>query len=275
MDSLGVIFSQARDKKGYTLEQVSAETHISKEYIQAVELEHFDEFPGDAYCVGFLNNLSRYYGLDNSEIIKIYKSIRFRDLEQYKQQKADTGNPVAVKKTGKYRKLTIPVLLIVFVAVLIWTLIPLFSSSRSENVESKAENKPLVTEETVQIAEPEQSYENIPSPESVSEAIDRMVLFSSPVKKHFAVNIEFSGYCFFRYKIDNAERVEKYFQKGDHLRLEAYNEVRVWMSNAGALKGVVSGHEIFFGDRGVVSSDRIQWEKSADGKFNMVVVAMD
>jgi cytoskeleton protein RodZ len=63
MQSLGEILSSARNEKGYSVDQVAHDTNISKNYLQYLENEEFDQFPAEAYLIGFLRNYSDYLGL--------------------------------------------------------------------------------------------------------------------------------------------------------------------------------------------------------------------
>lgn len=74
MQSLGEVLSNARTEKGYSIDQVAHETNISRNYIQDLEREAFDQFPAEAYLIGFLRNYSEYLGLEAEKMISLYKN---------------------------------------------------------------------------------------------------------------------------------------------------------------------------------------------------------
>jgi cytoskeletal protein RodZ len=78
-ESLGNTLKMTREGKGYTFEQVTMDTHISIQYLRALEEERFDVFPGEPYILGFLKNYGEYLGLDNKELLFQYRSGKIQD----------------------------------------------------------------------------------------------------------------------------------------------------------------------------------------------------
>jgi cytoskeletal protein RodZ len=78
-ESLGNTLKMTREGKGYTFEQVSMDTHISIQYLRALEEERFNAFPGEPYILGFLKNYGEYLGLDNKELLFQYRSGKIQD----------------------------------------------------------------------------------------------------------------------------------------------------------------------------------------------------
>jgi len=74
MGKVGSIFRNARLNKGLTLEQVSDETNISKRYLQGIENDMFEDFPGEVYILGFMRNYADFLGLDAQKIAEIYRA---------------------------------------------------------------------------------------------------------------------------------------------------------------------------------------------------------
>lgn len=74
MESFGKILAAAREQKNYSLEVVSRETSISRQYLEALEMERLDIFPGTTYIVGFLRNYSDYLGCDTQYLIRLFKA---------------------------------------------------------------------------------------------------------------------------------------------------------------------------------------------------------
>lgn len=72
MESFGSILREKREEKNITIEVAARETVISRQYLEALESENIDVFPGHTYLVGFLNNYSTYLGLDASCMIKLF-----------------------------------------------------------------------------------------------------------------------------------------------------------------------------------------------------------
>ena len=79
MEAIGAKFQAAREAKGYTIEQVARDTHISKRFLQAIELEDFDEFPGEPYLLGFLRSYAEFLDLDSREVVSLYRNLKLQE----------------------------------------------------------------------------------------------------------------------------------------------------------------------------------------------------
>jgi cytoskeletal protein RodZ len=79
VDALGNKLRNAREEKGYTFEQVSRDTNIATRYLEALEAEDFEKFPGEAYLLGFLRNYSEFLGLEAEELFSSYRSMKIQE----------------------------------------------------------------------------------------------------------------------------------------------------------------------------------------------------
>ncbi|GAB4365896.1 MAG: helix-turn-helix domain-containing protein [Spirochaetales bacterium] len=103
-----------------------------------------------------------------------------------------------------------------------------------------------------------------------------LLILESPVRAPFTLEIEFTGYCFFRYQVDNQEREEKYFRKGETFKVDVQREIFLGFSNAGALRGRIQGNEIKFGRPGQVRVGMLKWvESPTEGSFRLEFLPLD
>ena len=79
MKSLGDTLKSAREERGISMDQAIHETNISRNYLEALEKEEFDEFPAEAYLVGFLRNYSDFLGLDSDKVVGQYKNYKLSE----------------------------------------------------------------------------------------------------------------------------------------------------------------------------------------------------
>lgn len=79
MKSIGETLKEAREAKGTTIQQISLDLNISKEYLVALEEEKFDIFPAETYLLGFLRNYSDYLGLDVDKNISLYRNYKISE----------------------------------------------------------------------------------------------------------------------------------------------------------------------------------------------------
>lgn len=79
MESYGAILRKAREEKELTLETVERDTSITKLYLEALETEEVNTFPGEPYLIGFLRNYADYLGVDSAEVIKLYHAKKIQE----------------------------------------------------------------------------------------------------------------------------------------------------------------------------------------------------
>jgi len=97
-----------------------------------------------------------------------------------------------------------------------------------------------------------------------------VVLFEAGKKTPypFVLSVTFRGPCMFRYEIDKRDRDERYYRKGDNVTINAQNSVKLWASNAQAVKLTVQASggksaDLDLGGAGEIAVKRIAW--SQDG----------
>ena len=74
MESYGSLLKNAREEKGLDILSVERDTAITMQYIEAMEEENVDVFPGEAYFIGFLHNYAEFLGLNGDNIVSLYKN---------------------------------------------------------------------------------------------------------------------------------------------------------------------------------------------------------
>ena len=97
-----------------------------------------------------------------------------------------------------------------------------------------------------------------------SRVVDTFVVREADAAETFTLNIIFRGYCLLRYDADSSIREERYFHKGETFRLDVSRNVKLWVSNAGALSAKINGVDIDLGDSGEVSARAVQWAYNDD-----------
>lgn len=76
MESIGDRLRQAREAKKLTIKNVALDTNMAPTYIEALEDEDFEKFPGETYIIGFLKTYSEYLKLDPDEMVMLYKGYK-------------------------------------------------------------------------------------------------------------------------------------------------------------------------------------------------------
>jgi transcriptional regulator with XRE-family HTH domain len=73
LDELGSVLREAREARGLTLENATAETRIPKKYLQAMEEGRFRALPTPVHARGYLRNYAKYLGLDPNPLLESYE----------------------------------------------------------------------------------------------------------------------------------------------------------------------------------------------------------
>ena len=99
------------------------------------------------------------------------------------------------------------------------------------------------------------------------------VILESVGRTPFTMEVEFRGYCLFRYMTESQEREERYFRKGETFKTDIRNEIRLWYSNSGSMRARISGKEIEFGKPGEVGASLIKWVRNdSSGNYRLELV---
>jgi len=91
-----------------------------------------------------------------------------------------------------------------------------------------------------------------------------VTLMKSPTASAFTLDFVFKGDCLFRFLVDDKDREDRFFQKGEQFSIEAVQkQVTIWLSNAGAARMRVDNRDFELGALGEVATRRVAWGKDA------------
>ncbi|MDR1428979.1 MAG: helix-turn-helix domain-containing protein [Spirochaetaceae bacterium] len=117
-----------------------------------------------------------------------------------------------------------------------------------------------------------QNVQTPPAPAAVT-------VFSSPGAYPFTLQATFTGYCMFRWESDRRSREEMYFHRADVQNIQAQNGIRLWISNASAVRLQVIGGgrtvDLDVGGPGEVAVADLRWFRDDDGRFTLALVKLD
>lgn len=104
------------------------------------------------------------------------------------------------------------------------------------------------------------------------------VIFESANPHPFTLEAKFQSYCMFRWESDRQSRNERYFTRSDELNIQAQNGIRLWLSNAAAVKfQVIGGGRIAAFEAGgvgeVVVAD-LRWVNEG-GRSRLILTRLD
>lgn len=73
MITVGEILKKARKEKKISLEEIERETKIKKEYLQALEEDHYQKLPAVPFIQGFIKNYGRFLDLEAAPLMAIFR----------------------------------------------------------------------------------------------------------------------------------------------------------------------------------------------------------
>jgi len=134
VESIGEKLRNAREAKKLSLKDVARETNIPPRYVEALEDEEFERFPGETYVIGFLRSYVDYLKLDSDEFIQAYKGYKIGEsATPIEELTRPTRSPMLINLStvmGKYKNY----LYTGAIALSILIVIIVFSSIYSSNV---------------------------------------------------------------------------------------------------------------------------------------------
>jgi hypothetical protein len=74
MPSVGPSLRKVRESRGVTLEEAARDTRVRKEFLEAIETEHFDHLLGDVHVRGCLRTYATYLRLSPDKVIAVYEA---------------------------------------------------------------------------------------------------------------------------------------------------------------------------------------------------------
>ncbi len=74
-ESIGSYLRRERELRKISLAEVSEQTRVKLDYLQAIESEHFEKLPGMTFARGYLKAYASYIGLMPEDVL-----LRFEDF---------------------------------------------------------------------------------------------------------------------------------------------------------------------------------------------------
>ena len=71
---IGIALRDARVARNLSLAEVSALLRIREAHLEAIELEDFEQLPGNVYTIGFIRTYAQYLELNESDLIMRFKA---------------------------------------------------------------------------------------------------------------------------------------------------------------------------------------------------------
>lgn len=119
--SVGTVLRRCREFNKISVEDAAEATKIGKNYLRALESDHYHELPSPVYLKGFLRTYATYLGLDPEELIRLLTSQN--DSMPMDLSTADTSIPKAIN--FNWQRLILPAVLLVAIIIVALVVTPL------------------------------------------------------------------------------------------------------------------------------------------------------
>ncbi len=227
--NIGATLRDRRKELGKSLEEIESSTKIRSRYLEALEMEEWDIFPGKVYLKGFLRNYSRYLGLDEAEIVNGLPPI-------YNHEEHTGPLPGKIEIPGRPRRKVAIILAVIAVFLL-------FSA---QYIYRNYFNAPLIPDEQTNVTQnnPPQSppaiivppEENNPpvQPEEPKTIVDKMNLTIQSVE----------GKCWIEIKTGKTLVYEGTLTKGKEISFPDLASFSITLGNAGGVAIYINNVDI-------------------------------
>jgi cytoskeletal protein RodZ len=112
-DGFGSYLKKERELRSISLDELSEQTHIKIEYLEAMEGDHFEKLPGMTFARGYLKAYAGYVGLLPDEVLLRFEDY-LRQLSGRNRTRRGKSNP------RLFWLMTFMVLVVVATILLTW-----------------------------------------------------------------------------------------------------------------------------------------------------------
>ncbi|HEY5593904.1 MAG TPA: RodZ domain-containing protein [Nitrospiria bacterium] len=284
METIGEYLKRIRAERGLSIQQVADKTRISPIYIQALEENRLDKFPGEVFARGFVRVYGRCLGLDDRDTMTRFTQSAQPFFRERDESKRTTAQSAEQEKIWRERRSRIIQAAIAAALGLTLLTVYMINSRHSSVTQETADPIPLPpsapASETVTPVEP--------SPELTEPAVNQPALKEAepakpattppPVKPEeklplivnvpgqtpeppapiegLALVIEAVESSWVSAKIDGGETKEVFLEPGEKVTWKASDHFLVSFGNAGGVKVRFNGKSLPpFGPKGAVVKD--------------------
>jgi cytoskeleton protein RodZ len=245
MESLGEQLRKKREEKNLSLEELSYTTRISVKNLEAIEHDDYDSFLlPPVYIKGFIRAYCRQVGLDDKEVLRVYKEVRSSKQTETPQIQQ------AMKKTPHRNKV---LMLLIVIAGLVGVLLYIFYTgcpfpgnslaNLAKNI-TKSRGKTTLSPEmpSVQSAsppshvqEPEAMVQEPPREVLPQEPLPPVELVSPPAVSALKIKIEGQANTWVEVTIDSNPPFDVMLYRGNVVSWEANDKIELKVGNAGGI----------------------------------------
>jgi len=233
--SIGADLRHAREQRGWSLEQLSSRTRIAVSKLAAIEANSFDRLPDGFYRRAFLRAYAREVGLDTERVVDAYCA-----------QCADPSQPATPADASARHAATSPrrldrlspgiqvLLLAIFGTAAAITLTYVTPRQTPSSIAISTQTTPAAEKSPV-------SEQPVVGTGGASASIAPAALQAAIGHSPLQVEVQAEGPCWLGATADGERLVYRVLNKGEHVTLQAHDELVLRIGDAGAFRFTVNG----------------------------------
>ncbi len=228
-ETLGSYLKNQRESKKISLREVTKNTRVREYILKAIEEDRYDHLPAPTYVKGFLIAYAKYLRLDRNDVLLRYERV----LKGEPVPPPPAPPPKPKKKISWSTKQTWVVGGVVVASLIVFYF---FSPYSSKPLVEPVPEKPIIEEK---------------SPVAPSPPV--ATTHSVPEKKPFSLQLKAVEETWVSLQVEGQSEKEMTFKPGEGISIQASNQIRIIIGNAGGLDLILSGKPLDkFGKSGEV-----------------------
>ncbi len=121
METIGEYLKRIREERGLSIQQVAIKTRISPTYIQALDENRLEPFPGEVFARGFVRVYGRCLGLDDQDTMTRFNQSAqsfFRERDDKKRSTEQSAEQEKIRKERRSRILQVAIVAVLSLTIL-------------------------------------------------------------------------------------------------------------------------------------------------------------
>jgi cytoskeleton protein RodZ len=246
-ETLGSYLKNQRESKKISLREVAKNTRVREYILKAIEEDRHDLLPAATYVKGFLLAYAKYLRLDGNDVLLRYERVlKGEPVKREPVSPPPAFPPPPKKKTSWRTKQTWVVGGVIVASLIIFFFF--FPYSSKPPIGPVPEKPILEKKSTIAPSKPFAAITRAPEQKSVGE--DKKPLTPSPPgtaapsvqeKKALSLQLKAVEETWVNFQADNQSEEDMIFKPGEGISIQASNQIRIIIGNAGGLDLILNG----------------------------------
>jgi transcriptional regulator with XRE-family HTH domain len=219
MASIGQELKKEREARGLSLKGIADSTRITLMYLEAVETDRLDIFPGEFFVKGVVRSYAKAVGLDEEQLVERYRRAGLLSAGGLESARGPGSGPRITKR----QKLSLAGLAAIVLVIVTFAAYFLTRPGKPAALPETREAISQVPAATPSVTEP------VPAPVSKEE------------EKGLSLELSFHERTWIQVYADRKLALDGIKLRGEKARVTAQNELIIHLGNAGGLDYSING----------------------------------